>query len=387
MAQNPSKTRRTQLAVTGLLPRAIYTYRLLRHAFPFGTALNFERMLDGDKTPAVQQYVDAYVRTFDEYFNAAVAEQTFKWHIVESGGTPDWSPADRAMTFVRERPWLRDRFRGHTVFWNRHLKLPAHLQNTSRRSVLDALFAHRLQMLTRFADIAEWDLLNEPLARDPALVNGADTNALIWSPDDDIEVFVELFRRAHALRPDARLLVNEYSILNGGKTSEYMRFIDRLLTAGAPISGIGVQGHIRPKPFFAPPEVAAENLRQLATLGLPITVTEFDCSDRVFDGNTAERATYTREMLDLFFGASAVAGVYIWGYQDKTHWRGAEGAGLFSDTFALNVVGAAYFDAIRTKWSTAGRRRADARGQMTFHGYPGEYEFTGARGTTVVTLQ
>lgn len=304
---------------------------------------------------------------------------------MERSGTPDWSAADRAMVFVRARPWLRQRFRGHTVFWNRRAKLPTALQNASGSSMMDALFSERLRMLTRFDDIVDWDLLNEPLRREPSMVEGRDLNALVWSPDDDIDMFAELFRRAHALRPDARLFVNEYSILNGGKTDEYMRLIDRLLIAGAPVTGIGVQGHIRPKPFFASPEVAAENLRQLATLGLPITITEFDCSDRVFDGDTGARAAYTREMLELFVGTPAVAGVYVWGYQDKTHWRGAEGAGLFTESFDVNAVGAAYFDAIRS-WSTAGRRRADPRGQLTFHGYPGEYEFRTAESRQTRTL-
>jgi GH35 family endo-1,4-beta-xylanase len=251
------ETRQRHLRAAGLQPRAVYYYRLIRHAFPFGTALNFERLFDSADTPEAIEYLRGYVRAFDEYFNAAVAEQTFKWHIVERSGTPDWSAADRAMVFVRARPWLRQRFRGHTVFWNRRAKLPTALQNASSSSMMDALFSERLRMLTRFDDIVDWDLLNEPLRREPSMVEGRDLNALVWSPDDDIDMFAELFRRAHALRPDARLFVNEYSILNGGKTDEYMRLIDRLLIAGAPVSGIGVQGHIRPKPFFASPEVAA----------------------------------------------------------------------------------------------------------------------------------
>ena len=52
-----------------------------------------------------------------------------------------------------------------------------------------------------------------------------------------------MFQWAHDKDPEMMLFVNDYNIIAGNQGSKYVTFIKELLGQGAPISGIGVQGH------------------------------------------------------------------------------------------------------------------------------------------------
>jgi hypothetical protein len=50
-------------------------------------------------------------------------------------------------------------------------------------------------------------------------------------------------------------------------------------TRGAPIHGVGIQGHIWGEDILANPGVLKERLDKVAALGLPIWITEFDVAN------------------------------------------------------------------------------------------------------------
>jgi GH35 family endo-1,4-beta-xylanase len=228
--------------------------------------------------------------------------------------------------------------------------------------------------LRRYPDVKEWVFLNEPLLREPRLDdNGVNQDEVVFDPEEDFDFFVELFKRAKEIAPDVKLYVNEYSILTGNQTGNYIKFIQKLLKAGAPIDGVGVQGHIFNGWDFASIPQMKENLDDLAKLGLPIKITEFDVSDedmkRMYfppgaEGITEQqlqeaRADYTRKAMTIFYGNPKVNGICLWGFQDKTHWRGEretaspgvqEHAGLFDENFQPNQVGRAFQNLTQEQW-------------------------------------
>ena len=100
---------------------------------------------------------------------------------------------------------------------------------------------------------------------------------------------------AQRLDPEAQLFINDYAMLNCVQSpqniSEYIDTIEMLRKKGAPIGGIGVQGHIGRQPRN--PEQVLTDLDLFIPTRLPVQITEFDI-------NTPDeelQADYTRDFL------------------------------------------------------------------------------------------
>ena len=74
--------------------------------------------------------------------------------------------------------------------------------------------------------------------------------------------------------PNAKLFLNDYDITTGKRLDDYVEHIRKLLAAGVPISGIGVQGHLHGDSFD--PAVLQKSLDDLSQFHLPIRITEFN---------------------------------------------------------------------------------------------------------------
>ena len=89
------------------------------------------------------------------------------------------------------------------------------------------------------------------------------------------------FQQAHAADPHAKLYVNDYDIIeSGGDTNSanqqlYYNQLKSLKDAGAPIGGIGFQGHFN-QGNITGPEQLWTIWDHFAQLGLNMQVTEFD---------------------------------------------------------------------------------------------------------------
>ena len=357
--------------------------------FPMGTSVDFTMLLADvpDREELVHRYpgrekeIDVYIQRLQNFdtkykngytdillnnFNGAVSEGTFQWMRMEHNGQVDYTEPDKVIDFLRAHPELQNNFRGHNVFWNRTRCLPEDLRGQTKEDIRKAVIEQRLEILKRYPGIKEWDLVNEPLSREPRLNNnGVDQDEVVFDPEKDFDFFVELFKRAKEIAPDTKLYANEYSILSGNQCGNYVKFIQKLIEAGAPIDGIGVQGHITEWDTASITQMK-ENLDDLAKLGLPIKITEFDISDEVirktyFPRNKEEisekqmeeaRADYTKKALTIFYGNPKVNGIFQWGFQDKSHWRSKDGehCGLFDDNFQPNEVGKTFQNLTQNRW-------------------------------------
>lgn len=369
-----------------LNPGDMYRIELAQPSFPFGTAVNIELMLgrngkfcrqdDFSFDVCTKVYRREYNKNLFKYFNAITPENSFKWEVIARNGPADWRIADAAVRYLKKFPLVLKNFRGHSVFWNRRQRLPEFLRESSKEEIKRVLIARRLLMIKRYPEIKEWDLINEPLRREEKMEKGKNKNELVFDPEEDLDFYVEFFKQAKRINPKADFYVNEYSVLSGKSTDEYIEFIQELVERGAPVGGIGVEHHVTKNDFVTIAQ-AKENLDKLAELNLPIKITEFDVSDAVM-GSEEMRAEYSANMLTLFYGTSQIEGIYLWGFQDRTHWRGKEGAGFFNDDFVLNAAGKAYFEQIG-EWNTDFEAEADEDGKIDFRGYPGKYKITNIR--------
>lgn len=134
---------------------------------------------------------------------------------------------------------------------------------------------------------------------------------------------------------------NDYNLeYNGAKTNTVVEFVRTIKAAGAPIDGVGFQGHLI---VGSTPSRAnlATTLRRFTALGVEVAYTEVDIrhssmppsqSGLVTQGN--DFASVVGSCLDV----GGCVGVTVWGYTDKYSWvpstfQGAGAALLYDQSF------------------------------------------------------
>ncbi len=326
--------------------------RQVRPAFPFGAAMS-RKLLDN---PRYQEF-------FRSHFNWAVFDNEAKWYANEPvRGAVSYADADAMLDWCEANHIL---VRGHNLFWSPEKWQPPWLTklgtNELRQAVENRLESATAHFRGRFQ---QWDVNNE-------MLHGSFFRDRLG---ENIEPW--MFQHAHELDPDVKLFVNDYNILstdqnfNDVQTDEYVAEIRKLLMAGAPIQGIGIQGHIWNENILEHPEVIKERLDKIAALGLPIWITEFDVAD-ADEKSSADK-------LDLVYRTAyshpAVAGIMTWVPWAGDSWRGTN-AGLARTDWTLSAAGQR-FESLMREWSTQTNGQTDTNGIFAFRGFPGEYEIT-----------
>ena len=294
------ETHRTAPITVSAPPGATVRIRQQRHHFEFGTAINRNAFGTGKKkfAPTVQ---DRYKQMLLENFNAVVPEGAMKWHNIEpEQGQTNYDNADAIVEWAIENDLF---IRGHCIYWGRDRLVPDWQKNLDDDALRRAIAERARDYMTRFrGKVTEHDMNNEM------------THCHYYANRLGREIRLQMFKWCQQADPDARLYVNDYNIISGGGTNRYVRQIKQFLEAGAPVGGIGVQGHFGGK--VNGPAVKAK-LDRLAQFNLPIKITEYDA-------NTADPNARTLALVTLYttaFAHPAVDGIYMWGFWRGQHWR------------------------------------------------------------------
>jgi endo-1,4-beta-xylanase len=283
-----------------------------------------------------------------EQFNQVSPENDLKWQLIHPEPGPDgydWAPADAFVEYgVKHNMYIV----GHTLVW--HGQTPRWVfqgdapaegddqaaQNQSpqaqeqgagpgqgeqpggrrrRRGGFGGGFgftgprATREQLLERMRDhihavvgrykgkIHAWDVVNEALAD-----GGQDVlRDSLWLQIIGDDFIAKAFEYAHEADPDAILRYNDYGLENPAKRAKLIKLITQLKEQGVPVMAIGTQTHVSASsPSY---EEMDRALAEMASLGLPIHVTELDV-------NTAERGQ-RRNDADIAANVEATAGGQI----------------------------------------------------------------------------
>lgn len=343
--------------------------RMKRHAFGFGTAINSEWLVGGD-LPDNERYRETLLK----YFNKAVFEDDIKWpKWIET--TPEGK--QRRKLVLKALDWMDEHKitpRGHVMVWPSWRYMPESIRKLEtdppqlRQAILDHI-ADQTSILGQ--RLAEWDVINESYAHHQVM---------------DIlgrEVMVDWFKAAHQGAPDVKLFYNDYVMFSGdgpGSPSQY--FYDTIKffqEQGAPIGGIGEQGHFGGSP--PPPTRVLTVLDRFATLGLPIQITEFDIDTSDLEVQTA----YTRDFLTAVFSHPAVSGVMCWGFWEGRHWKPR--AAFWSKDWKLRPNGEVWVNLVTREWWTDADVVTDADGASSVRGFLGDYEITATLGGRTATMQ
>ncbi|MEM7682770.1 MAG: endo-1,4-beta-xylanase [Planctomycetota bacterium] len=354
-AERIEKLRKGDLVVTvrdaqgNPMPGAQVSVELTRHAFPFGTAVAVGGL--------VGQSADdqRYREVLKNNFNYFVFENAMKWNN-HNIGTPE--QIDAALDWLEANGIPG---RGHVLVWPSWIYIPEHIEAlaSNPERLRAAVNARVTDTATRYRGrLTDWDVINETVAN-------TDLMEVLG-----YEEMTEWFKLARKADPDAGLFLNDYAILSGGARdtghqNRYYELLQGLIDQGAPMTGIGMQGHFGSN--LTAPERLWEILDRFSAFGLPIRVTEFDIDIR----DEQLQADYMRDFLTAMFSHPSVDGVLIWGFWENRHWRAR--AALYRADWSIRPQGQAWRDLVYGQWKTEETVAAGDDGSAAFRGFKGDY--------------
>lgn len=326
-----------------------------RSAFQWGTALQFKRLVTDSPDNRI------YREKALELFNAASPENDLKWPVWDG----DWGPGYEHEQSLAALRWLNDHrlsVRGHVLVWPGWKDLPKSVLDrrdpARQKEIPDLVLAHIREITTATKGlIREWDVLNEPY----------DHHDLMGIFGNDI--MTAWFKAAAESVPGLPLYLNDFSNHDMVTDADHFKSFSRtamfLQKAGAPLGGLGLQGHIGTQPN-APANVLA-TLDLYAELKLPVRFTEFDINT----DDEELQADYTRDFLILAFSHPAVVGVQHWGFWEIAHWRPQ--SAMFRADWSEKPSAKVYRSLVLDQWRTKLEGATDAAGRLAVRGFHGEY--------------
>lgn len=240
---------------------------------------------------------------------------------------------------------------GHTLLWHaqtgRWFFQGTNGQPATRELALERLKKHIMTVAGHYkGKVVGWDVVNEAIA-DRGTGASENLRDFSWYKVVGPDVITLAFKWAHDADPGAQLYYNDYNIEQGavqnrGKHASSMLLLKRLLAEGAPIHGVGIQGHWHLDTDLADVEKAIENY---ASLGLRVAITELDVT--AFGSNSGalqsqagtnsatsdsfqKQAEKYAQLFEIFKKhEKSIDRVTFWGISDRRSWRGRQRPLLF----------------------------------------------------------
>ncbi|MHB8861152.1 MAG: endo-1,4-beta-xylanase [Pirellulaceae bacterium] len=291
------------------------------------------------------RYSDEEMELVKENFNFVTPENCMKPGPIH--------PSENTWRF--ERPdalvaWCVDNnipIHGHTLIWHAQTN-DWFFRDGDRMVVTQRMRDHINTLVGRYkGKIQSWDVVNEAI-NDRGNAQTAETENLrdsSWLQALGPEFLTLAFKFAHEADPDATLYYNDYGIEAGPKHESSMVLLKRLLKEGAPIHGVGIQGHWSTGGI--PYADLDKSISDYASLGLKVSITELDVTIRGASGGQFGRRSGDRGLggrrsggvppspQDLQTQADAYARLFaifikhkdvvervtFWGLSDRRTWR------------------------------------------------------------------
>lgn len=350
--------------------------KMMRHTFAFGAAVRVKTLMSNNSDS------ERYRKSVARLYNKIVLENDLKWGPWTSSENNSAGSQFYYPNTLEALQWAKSNHiivRGHYISWGPIDKYVLYKTNQDNPEVFrNALFEHvreKLPKVNKF--IHEWDAVNHPIGWNDQLV----TLGGVFGQS----IYIDIFKLAKELSPQAKLYVNEGSILpttsyNIKIRDKYANLIRYLLDNGAPLNGIGFMGHFD-HDKLTPPSELVHIFDRFAAFGLPLQVTEFDVrfgkKGEPYDFSDEElqlQADYTRDFMTAAFSHPAIEGIVMWGFWEGQHYNPS--AALYRKDWAIKPNGKIWEDLVFRQWWTDVRGQTDRGGNFKTRGFLGEYEIT-----------
>ena len=261
---------------------------------------------------------------FVQYWNQLTPENEGKWGSVEpTRDVYNWSGLDAAYNYAKSH---NIPFKQHTLIWGN--QAPSWINSLSASEQAAEIEEWIRDFCARYPDTAMIDVVNEATpGHAPAgfAQNAFGSNWIIRS-----------FQLARQYCPKAVLILNDYNVLSWD-TDKFIQMATPAVNAGV-VDALGAQGHGLEGQSLSSIQ---SKLNQVAALGLPIYITEYD----VARTNDQEQLQIMQTQFPLFRNHPSVAGITLWGYVVGSTW--VNGSGLIQSngtkrpamTWLMNYLG------------------------------------------------
>ena len=270
---------------------------------------------------------------------AQVSQLTPEWelkmeYVVQPDGSYRFDAPDRIASFAADHGL---RLFGHTLVW--YAQKPAFFEQLQGGAFRQAFGAYVQAVVGRYRGrTVGWDVVNEAVTDD-----GGGWRDSLWSQRlGGLDHMRMAFDLAHAADPGAVLFLNDYNLeTNLRKRRTFLALAESLLKAGAPLGGLGTQTHV---PADLAPGAIAAALKDLASLGLKVRISEMDVSLARAGGWLASPADLRRRQAARYAEAAEAFEALpraqrfdftFWGLEDSQSWLRRENASdaplLFDD--------------------------------------------------------
>ena len=311
-------------------------------------------------------YSDQEMGLVKENFSIVTPENCMKPALVH--------PSENTWRF--ERPdalaeWCADNniaIHGHTLVWHAQTN-NWFFRDGDKATVTQRLKDHISTLVGRYkGKIRSWDVVNEAI-NDGGNAQTAQTENLrnsSWLQAMGPEFLTLAFKFAHEADPDAKLYYNDYGIEAGPKHTSSMVLLRRLIKDGAPIHGVGIQGHWSTTDI--PYAALDKAISDYASLGLKVSITELDVTIRGATGGQfgpgfggrrpgggsppapqdlkAQADAYARLFSTFIKHKDAMDRVTFWGLSDGRTWRFGQHPLIFDSDNQRKPAYAAIVDAL-----------------------------------------
>ena len=300
--------------------------------FTIGVAVNKRNIQDPDQIALIKKN-----------FNSITAENDMKVGLMQpKEGVWNFGAADSIANFCRQNGI---KLRGHNLCWHSQF---ADWMFTDKKGkpVKKEVFYERLRkhihtVVNRYKDIIyAWDVVNEAMADDGP--------QMFWpkaSPYRQSQLFklcgdefiAKAFEFAREADPDVLLFYNDYSCVDPGKRERIYNMVKKMLDAGVPIDGIGMQGHYN---IYTPDEKELDKtITRFSELVKHIHITELDLRTNTESGGqlifargaakpqapyiaTLQEDQYNRIFRVFRKHKDVIDNVTFWNLGDKDSWLG-----------------------------------------------------------------
>jgi len=347
------------------VPGAAVHVAMTKHLFRFGTFVGHN--LANATGPDADKLRESFLKSFN------FATTPIYW------SDWGWSGEPGRSNYIASMQWLQAHgiaFRAHTVIYPREDLTPTKIKKLAGdpKAVHDAILAHVRDVVPIAAEYGAYamDVVNEP--RD------GDYIPKIAGPD----IFPDAYKTAHSLAPNVHLFVNDYGIVSGGgfigkNLAFYHRWIEDMLAKGAPLGGIGIQGHFGAD-LTDPARVIAV-MDEFSKYKLPIEITEFDVDTTDEDA----QADYTRDLVTAVFSHPAADAFVMWGWWQGDHWK--PDGGMLRRDWSEKLNYKVWMKLTRHDWWTDETRDAAADGCVGLRAFYGDYTVTATAGGRTATAK
>ncbi|HEU4654296.1 MAG TPA: endo-1,4-beta-xylanase [Steroidobacteraceae bacterium] len=261
---------------------------------------------------------------FVQYWDQITPENEGKWGTVEATrDVYNWSGLDRAYNYAMEH---HIPFKQHTFVWGN--QAPSWINSLSASEQAAEIEEWIRDYCARYPNTAMIDVVNEATPGHAPAAYAQNAFGSNW--------IIRSFQLARQYCPNAVLILNDYNVLSWD-TDKFIQMATPAINAGV-VDAIGAQAHGLEGQSLSSLQ---NKLNQVAALGLPIYITEYD----VARTNDQEQLQIMQSQFPLFYNHPSVAGITLWGYVVGSTW--VNGSGLIQSngtprpamTWLMNYLG------------------------------------------------